>query len=211
MWLDTLRVYTRDHFGEFSTQVKSLDRLASDFRIDAIRPTIGLEAFQKKALQYIESFTAYAEELSFEQSQPKEVKLQRPSFEEARQEYVKTASIVAKQNQTNNKTNRQENNIILPFSREALWTISLTIIGGVFLFGLYIGQAKFDKEKSDFYEENKKMKAITNRNFKESQHLKHRLSTAGDSIKFYQDSLSRVNKKLQTSLDAYYQLYLQKR
>jgi hypothetical protein len=49
----------------------------------------------------------------------------------------------------------------LPFgiAPELFWTIFAAIVAVAFLLGLYFGQARFDKEKSDFYEENKKLKS----------------------------------------------------
>lgn len=43
---------------------------------------------------------------------------------------------------------------ILGVSLELSWTIFSSIIAASFLLGLYFGQAKFDKEKSDYYFQN---------------------------------------------------------
>ncbi len=38
------------------------------------------------------------------------------------------------------------------------WTAIVIISGGAFSLGLYFGSSKFDKEKSDYYDENKKLR-----------------------------------------------------
>ena len=43
----------------------------------------------------------------------------------------------------------------LKISNALFWTIASCIIAGSFSLGVYIGQARFDKEKSDYYEQNK--------------------------------------------------------
>ncbi len=49
----------------------------------------------------------------------------------------------------------------LPFgiSSELFWTIFTAIVAVSFFLGFYFGRAQFDKDKSDFYEENKNLKS----------------------------------------------------
>ncbi len=47
---------------------------------------------------------------------------------------------------------------ILGISPELFWAIFSAIVIGAFFLGSYIGQAKFDKEKSDYYEQTKTLK-----------------------------------------------------
>lgn len=57
------------------------------------------------------------------------------------------------------KTRRKEDNQILSLIRNPLfWACIVVITGSSFALGIHFGSSKFDKEKSDYYEENKKLK-----------------------------------------------------
>ncbi|RVT76629.1 hypothetical protein EOD40_08995 [Flavobacterium sufflavum] len=61
---------------------------------------------------------------------------------------------VVEKNQTKNVNETKS----IGLSAEIFWTILSISVGGAFALGVYFGQAKFDKEKSDYYEQVKILK-----------------------------------------------------
>ncbi len=77
-------------------------------------------------------------------------------------------------------------------SHELFWTIATTIVGAVFLLGFYFGQSKFDREKSEYYEESRQLR-------QEEMKLKESLTKKDSLNVLLKDSLQELNKDLQTS------------
>jgi hypothetical protein len=64
------------------------------------------------------------------------------------------------------------------------WTIAITFVGGSFTLGLYIGQAKFDKEKIEMFNKN--------------QELLKQIESVSNNFKAYKDSISISKHSIKT-------------
>ena len=63
----------------------------------------------------------------------------------------------------NPQQGKEKRKFPLNLSPELFWTIFSAFIIGSFFLGLYIGQAKFDKDKIDYYNQNSDLKKDTAR------------------------------------------------
>jgi len=63
------------------------------------------------------------------------------------------------------------------------WTAVTTVSVGAFMLGLYFGSTKFDKDKSDYYEENKKLKSELEKSIFENQKKDSLINIYKNSIK----------------------------
>lgn len=95
--------------------------------------------------------------------------------------------------ETNNKYNRH--------SPEFMWTIFSVSIGAAFALGLYLGQAKFDKEKSDYYEDTKNLR-------NQNKNLKKTLIEKNSLIKFKQSEIIKKTDSLEIQKKNINNLYL---
>jgi hypothetical protein len=59
----------------------------------------------------------------------------------------------------NKKKNQTDNLILSLIKNQLFWVAIVVLISGAFAIGLHFGTSKFDKEKSDYYEENKVLKS----------------------------------------------------
>jgi hypothetical protein len=82
--------------------------------------------------------------------------------------------ISCKESISNQLPKKRNSHFSMLIKNAIFWTVLLSIIGGAFLLGLYFGNNKFDKDKSDFYDSNRRL-------INESINLKKSISTK-DSI-----------------------------
>jgi hypothetical protein len=186
VWLQTTYSLIEEYFRSYSPRASSFHSLIQNYRMKQI---VGIkdaeiESLEKKALEYIDEIIIYLEEFKNRNSQKPIEKKESPT-----QNFVPPKTII------------REEVIIktqLPFGIKAefFWAIFATLISGAFILGMNIGNSKFDKEKSDFYEENKILKQDI---IKLKQKLIEKdklISKKNDTIIIKQDSLKEANQNL---------------
>jgi hypothetical protein len=157
VWLKTTYSFIEEYFGSTSSRARSFQSLINDFTSQKIWG-IGEHAmidFKNKALEYIEEMLTYSKELKLRQ--------RKEEFQKASE-----SPIIKSQKVINENTNRKiEVQTIIktqfPFGMTgtAFGGIFFTVISGAFVLGLYFGGSKFDKEKNEYYEDAKVLKADT--------------------------------------------------
>ena len=181
VWLNTTHSYIEDQLKSYSSRAQNFRGLISDYRIQKIGDSYGKgidkQHFRLKAIKYIEECVSFLQgkleeekKLSAkkaEQETKKEPMKRIKSFDEFSNSGAKTIPAPPLE-----KPRTQ-----LPFGIPPglFWTIFASIFTGAFLLGLYLGQNRFDKEKSDWYDENKELKkqiqTVQEQAVKQEEHL----------------------------------------
>ena len=181
--MNTSYSFIEDYFKSYSTRARTFSSLISDYRMKKIGNEFSAnkldpEYFKNKGLEYIQEYLQYLNE-------QKELKLKEAENNktEIMGRRIKSFDDFPERNKPNqsggNSPSTTNVKTRLPFgiAAELFWTIFAAIVAVSFLLGLYFGQAKFDKEKSDFYEENKQLKLHINQKEKEIEKLKIEIKT----------------------------------
>ncbi len=184
VWLNTSYSFIEDYFQSYSTRARTFKSLISDYRIKKVGDDFSLnkldnEFFKSKGLEYIKESLQYLNDQK--ELKLKEVENKKAEFMAKR---IKSfdefpASNSTKPSGSGSKSLIQRDKTQLPFgiSAELFWTIFTAFILGSFYLGFYLGQAKFDKEKIDFYEENKQLKLNLDKKEIEIEKLKTEIKT----------------------------------
>lgn len=183
VWLNTSYSFIEDYFKSYSTRARTFRSLISDYRLkkigDEFSPNkLDPEYFKNKGLEYIQECLHYLNEqkdlkLRETENNNTEIMGRRiKSFDDFADRNTPNQSVRNSSSSSNVKTR-------LPFGipAELFWTIFTAIVLVSFFLGLYFGQAKFDKEKIDFYEENKRLKLQVYQKEKEIEKLKTEIKT----------------------------------
>jgi hypothetical protein len=174
VWLNTTYSFIEDYFQSYSTRASTFRSLISDYRIKKIGDDdsvkINHSYFKNKGLEYIKECIQYLNEQKVLKSQEVENKKS-----ELMAKRIKSFDEFSGNNPANQGGGYTPSTIRtqLPFGikPELFWTIFAAIVAVAFLLGLYFGQARFDKEKSDLYEENKQLKSQIDIKMKEIEKL----------------------------------------
>lgn len=86
----------------------------------------------------------------------------------------------------------------LPFGTDPtlFWTIFVAILTGAFVLGQYFGSTKFDKEKSDYYDEIKTLQKDTIRLNSLINEKDSNLKSKDSLLEIKSDSLVLINKNI---------------
>lgn len=157
LWLDVTYTYVEDYFKSYSFQARNFHLLISDVNIYLVGLPVFQDtkkeiAFKERAIGYLKSYITYIAE-----SEKESAKMHKEIVEDIiKQRQMETtppkSTPIPEQSK---KAGIEKPNITLNLSKELFWIISSSIIVGSFFLGLYIGQVKFDKEKIEYYEQNK--------------------------------------------------------
>lgn len=191
VWLNTTYSFIEDYFQGYSTRARTFDSLTSEYRVKKIGndysgSKLDHTYFKNKGLEYIKECLQYLNEQNDLKS--KEIKNTKT---EPMAKRIKSFDEFSESNQPNqsgrHSSTTQTVKTQLPFGipQELFWTIFAAIVAAAFFLGFYFGQARFDKEKSDFYEENKQLKLQLDKKIIDIQELNkqiHANSIKSDSI-----------------------------
>ena len=183
VWLNTSYSFIEDYFKSYSTRARTFSSLISDYRMKKIGDEFSVnklnpEYFKNKGLEYIKECLQYLNEqrdLKLEEIENKKTEFMGKKIKSFEEFTVKNPT-----NQSGGNTSSiPKVKTQLPFgiAVELFWTIFAGIVAMSFFLGLYFGQAKFDKEKSDFYEENKQLKINLSQKEEEVKKLKIEVKT----------------------------------
>lgn len=211
-WIDTVSEYIDEIFGVTSTQSINFKRMRSDFEVSKIglydeskrkinernyrlRAKTQVHGFitfleQKKADAIAEQTRKRLQDVSNAVDKIKKNPLEQPKPEPTQQSPENKPSI---KKQMESKERKHYNIGITLF-----WSVAIPLIGGIFLFGYYVGTTKFDKEKSDMYDENKALKKTTKDQSDTIQVLNFRLN---ESKKFEQRLYQSLPEKQRDSIN----------
>ena len=164
VWLNTTHSYIEDQFKSYSTRARNFQSLINDYGIQKIGDSYGKgidkQHFRSKALEYIEECVSFLnDKLEEEKTQTA-----KKAEQETKKEPMKRMKNFDNFSNSGAKTipapPLEKPRTKLPFgiAPGLFWTIFVSIFTGAFLLGLYLGQNRFDKEKSDWYDENKELK-----------------------------------------------------
>ncbi|MBA4134568.1 MAG: hypothetical protein C0525_07575, partial [Flavobacterium sp.] len=135
------------------------------------------EYFKNKGLEYIQECLQYLNE-------KKELKLRETKNNtEIMGKRIKSFDDFGDRNTANqsgsssSSLTNAKNRLPYGIAVEFFWTIFAAIVTVAFLLGFHFGQAKFDKEKSDFYDENKRLVLQIKQKDKEIEKLKTEIKT----------------------------------
>jgi hypothetical protein len=172
VWLDTTQTYLEDHFKKYSKQANDFSHLIIDFRIIKIGDEDGAKSnnfyvIRKRAIEYLLHLIKYVEEqdqleLINEQNENKKQQVMAKHLNKF-DEFTGSSSSNQDSPKTNSKSDQGKRKLPMNLTTELFWTIFSAIILGAFFLGFYIGQAKFDKEKIDLYNQNSELKKDTMR------------------------------------------------
>lgn len=197
VWLNTSYSFIEDYFKSYSTRARTFSSLISDYRIKKIGDEFSLnkldpEYFKSKGLEYIKECLQYLndqKDLKLKEVENKKTEIMAKrikSFDDFSERNT------PKQSGGNNPiTPKVKTQLPFGIAAELFWAIFAAIVAVSFFLGLYFGQAKFDKEKSDFYEENKQLKLHLDQKEKEIEKLKTEIVTS--SIKSDKTNIKNKN------------------
>jgi len=200
VWLKTTYSFVEEYFQIYSPRANSFHSLIIDFttkKIFGLKPA-EIANIKNQAVQYLDENIQYLEELLAEEK--------KNAFQKATlaKQYKEQQALAEKNRQMQNPQPKPEPEIIiktktqLPFGMAPglFWTVFAGLVSSAFILGQSIGSAKFDREKSDYYEELKILKQDT-ANLNKTLLLKDTVILQKDSIiKTKQDSLIHMDKTL---------------
>jgi len=165
VWLNTTYSFIEDYFKSYSTRARTFSSLVSDYRIKMIVNdhsinNVDQSYFKIKGLEYIRECLQYLSES--QDLKPIEIEMRKtePMAKRIKSFDEFSSSKPANQSGGHNSTvTTVKTQLPFGIAPEFFWTIFAAIVAVAFYLGLYFGQAKFDKEKSDFYEENKNLES----------------------------------------------------
>jgi len=183
VWLNETYSYIEDYFNSYSPRAMAFKSLISDYEYKKIGDDFSIKRldysyFRKKGLEYIKGYIQYLNE-------QKELKLKEDKKENTDPVVKQIKSFDEFYETKHPKQEGGQNSQVppiktqLPFGikPELFWTVFASIVTVAFLLGLYFGQSKFDKEKSDFYEENKLLKTRIQKKTTEIEKLKKQIQS----------------------------------
>lgn len=153
VWLRTTYALIEDYFNASSTRARNFQSIINDFsgkKIFGITAS-QIDYYKKQAVEYIDEIITYLKD--YEVSKQKN----------HQRELIKDLSNIKI---TPPKENVQPKIIYktqLPFGTPIglFWSIIVALISGSYILGQNFGSSKFDKEKSDYYEQLKQLKNDT--------------------------------------------------
>jgi len=185
VWLNTTHSYIEDQLKSYSTRARNFQSLINDYRVQKIGDSYGSKIdqshFRSKGIEYINECLSYLkDDLTQQEKQTKLESEQKPPISEPElmNKRIKTfdehsnsgAKVFPVAPLDKPKTQ-------LPFGipPALFWAIFAALVGAAFLLGKEFGQNRFDKEKSDWYDENKELKkqiqTVQEKAAKQEEHL----------------------------------------
>lgn len=183
VWLTTTYSIIEEYFGILDTKTQSFKSIINSYQFKQIGEIKNSEIsiLKDKAIEYIDEIIIYLED--YKKRTTRESIANKVIAKEPKQVEVITKIVTKTQ---------------LPFgiAPAFFWTVFVALIGGSYLVGKDIGVSKFDKEKSDFYEDVKTLKSDT-------IILKSKITTQENYIKKQDlliiekaDSIKKMDEKL---------------
>jgi len=199
VWLKTTYSIIEEYFSVLSSRTQSFQGLLNDFAIQKISGVTSAHAstYKSKGLEYITEIIQHLED-----------KQQKDAIEKAN--FLKHKHEQIKQNLPIESSSHGPKvlpvaslpspTIItqLPFGISAtlFWSIVIAFVSGAFIFGLYFGSTKFDRDKIEYYEQVKKLSVDTILLNKKIAFKDSIISQKDSIISSKVDSLELTNKNL---------------
>jgi len=191
VWLKTTYSYIEEYFRIGSSRAIHFQSLINDFTINKnFGAADESKTIKRKAIEYINEIILYLRELQERQKQ----ELEKPKNKEEIQHNNRTNNFNKVMLASPVKPKKTQ----LPFdiSPGLFWTIFAALISGAFILGQSIGNAKFDKEKIDLYDQAKTLQSDT-MNLNKIIEMKDSIIHKKDEyIKAKNDSLNYASKEL---------------
>ncbi|KAA9037252.1 hypothetical protein FW778_17650 [Ginsengibacter hankyongi] len=198
VWLKTTYSFLEEYFKSYSPRAGNFHELIYDFatkKIFGFKPG-EIAIIKNQAIQYLDENIQYLEEQLEKERKDSIQKValaKQYKEQQARTETNKPMAIPQTQPEIIIKMKTQ-----LPFgiAPAFFWTVFAGLISAAFILGQSIGSSKFDREKSDYYEDLKVLRQDTV-NLNRTILLKDSIVLQKDSIiKNKQDSLIQMDKIL---------------
>ncbi len=197
VWLKTTYAFIEDYFKSYSTRASSFQSLINSFSTKKIFgiTAADINSFKKQALEYLNETIKYLED-------QREIQLKA---EAERQK-------ILQQMRSKEKTNTEKREatvlpappISLPIIKTQLpfgiapglfWAILVALISGAYLLGRDFGSSKFDKEKSDYYDQVKSLRFDTSKLNQVIESKDSIIQERDYSLKKIRDSLASIKKE----------------
>lgn len=204
LWLDTTYTYVEDYFSILSNQSMNFKSLIGDVNIyyagfPFLQDPKKEKTFKDRAIGYLNSYITYIHEKEKESARIQAEVLKNISINKTMPNQIKENPALSSAPKSKEKIN-EKTDFHLNISKELFWIISSSIVAATFFLGLYIGQAKFDKEKIEYYENNQVL-------LKQVSALKIK----NDSLLLHNNQITTINKDLEekykTSLNSFNEIY----
>lgn len=208
VWLNTTHSYIEDQFKSYSTRARNFGSIISDYRIqkigDAYGQNIDKGHFKSRAIDSIDDCISYLKDERSSGKKPAQAESLRKETKDnskemskrlkSSDEYSNSSGKVAHAPPADNPKTQ------LPFGiRPALWwSIFTIVVGAAFYLGKEFGQNRFDKEKSDWYEENKELKkhiqTVKDNADRQEEHFTKIIGENEQEILRLEKELNEINK-----------------
>ena len=195
VWLNTTYAFIEDYFISYSTRARTFSGLISDYQIKKIGDDYGISKidtlyYKSKGLEYISECLQYLQEenerIESERKEKERLENERLKRESEQQktETKKSISMAKKLDKFDEHFNKgtgtkptiikPEKETQLPFGIPGalFWTIFAGVVWFSYFLGNENGKSKFDKEKSDYYNENIRLKNSSDSLLKVNEKLK---------------------------------------
>ena len=198
VWLRTTYALLLDHFPSYSQRASNFYSLITDFKMKNIYGITSAQTndLKNKAVEYLNEIIQYLFNLQ----------------EAEKQEAILKANVLKLIKESQPKVIHQTTSTVITpepsmpviktqlpfnFNPTLFWTIFTAITTASFFLGLYFGTAKFDREKSDYYEQTKQLKVDTAKQNKLILSKDKIIKQKDESLSNLKDSLSITKKNLE--------------
>ena len=208
VWLNTTHSYIEDQLKSYSSRAQNFHGLISDYIIQKIGNSYGNKIdkshFRSKAVEYIDECLSYLKDELAEQRQ-------KARLDQQQKQPILKPQPMNKRIQTFDEHSNSGAKVFpapplgkpktqLPFGipPALFWTIFAAFVGASFFLGKEFGQNRFDKEKSDWYEENRDLKkqilTVKEQAIKQEEHLTKIIGEKEQKIIRLEKELKEKNK-----------------
>lgn len=208
VWLNTTHSYIEDQLKSYSTRAQNFQSLISDYRIQKIGDSYGNKIdqshFRSKAIGYIDECLSYLKDELAEQRKQAKLEQEQKQHIEQTQPMNKRIKTFDEHSNTGAKVfpapplDKPKTQLPFGIPPALFWTIFAAFVGASFYLGKEFGQNRFDKEKSDWYEENKSLKrqiqTVQEQSIKQEEHLTKIISEKDQKIISLEKELKEKNK-----------------
>jgi len=154
-WMDASFEVIEDYFGNGSIQSKNYMSLIVDYRGQKSYEQYGTQGGTRTLFtpRFIEKLNYLIDEI--------EVRRNMAIMKEDKTSLTPAIETLQEDEQYQKATDKKHYTIGIAI----FWTVAIALAGGIFMFGFYVGNTKFDKDKNEMYEQIKDLE-------KENQSLK---------------------------------------
>lgn len=200
VWFKITYSFIEEYFKSYTSRAQGFQSLINDFSFKKI---LGLTQddvtkFKNSGIEYLNETLLHLEALKQQQIKAAEEKANILAQIEEQNKNRENIILPEPKSNGENLSSEQIVKTQLPFGISAglFWTIIAAVISCAFVLGQNFGSTKFDKEKSDYYDELKSLRIDTT-NLHQKIALYDSIAKEKDSIILVkQDSLILLNKNL---------------